>query len=57
MWLHRSKLILIAAILTGCSAPVPVSVDKAFKVCGPDETENCRRIGPTAPITIRGAHE
>lgn len=55
--LRLSKLILAAAILTGCSAPRPVSVDKPFKVCAPEETENCKKLGPTAPITIRGVHE
>ena len=55
--LRLSKVLLVVAILTGCSAPIPVSVDKAFKVCAPEETENCKKLGPTAPITIRGVRE
>lgn len=64
MWLQASKLLLIAAILTGCSAPIPkptpMSVDKVFRVCAELEdplTTGCKRIGATAPITIRGYTE
>lgn len=60
MWLRASKLILAAAILAGCSAPKPVTVDKAFKVCSEEQDpkiDNCKKPGPTAPITIRGYHE
>jgi len=65
--LLRNKItILVAAILTGCAAPIPIprptpiSVDKAFRVCAEQEdplTTGCKRIGATAPITIRGYTE
>lgn len=58
MWLRVSKLLLVAAILTGCSVPRPTSVP--FKVCADDEDPmitGCKKIGATAPITIRGHHE
>lgn len=51
---------MAAAILTGCSAPKPVSIDKAFRVCAENEDpliSGCKRIGATAPITIRGYKE
>ena len=57
----RSKLVLVAvAILTGCSTPKPASIDKSFKVCDENENpsiDNCRHLGPTTPITIRGVRE
>jgi hypothetical protein len=66
MWLRASKLLLVAVILTGCATDLPkksskpTPVDKPFRVCGENESpvvDNCKRLGPTAPITIRGVHE
>lgn len=62
MWPLASKLVVVmlVAMLASCSAPKPVSVDKAFRVCAENESpelNDCKRLGPTAPITIRGIKE
>lgn len=51
---------LVVMMLASCSAPKPVSVDKAFRVCAENESpelDGCKRLGVTAPITVRGAKQ
>ncbi len=47
-------------LVSSCSAPRPVPIDKPFRICAENETpdiDNCKKLGPTAPITIRGYRE